>query len=356
MKYHLKEIIYRAIYISRVWVIFRRASRRRIRIIMYHGIVQDDIGVWTQVPIVEFEKQMKYLSRKYNVISLEAAVAILRGEATGPENPLVITFDDGFMSNKTLAYPILRKYHLPAVIFLTTSFVSRAPRFGGFVRTDYIINLFRRAAQPNLDLSDYGLGVIRLGNDRQRIAAAYRVSNALKRVDYEAENRLIDVISQRLDAHFIDEDLAIFGSMSWDDVRELRAGGLVSFGAHTVSHEILSMVPEEIMRSEIADSQREIETCLKEPVRHFAYPNGTQSDFNEDVKKVAAELFDCALSTMEGTNSPGADLYELKRIGIGNDIKLWKFKLVLSGFRDIIARLKSTLTGRDGDRGDGSPY
>jgi hypothetical protein len=82
---------------------------------------------------------------------------------------------------------------------------------------------------------------------------------------------------------------------------------------------------------------------LSKPVTAFAYPNGTRDDFDEHTKAVAASEFGCALTTMEGLHEIGADLYELKRVSVGRNMKLWEFKLSLAGFSEIIDKIKNFL-------------
>jgi hypothetical protein len=196
-----------------------------------------------------------------------------------------------------------------------------------------------------VDLSDQGLGVLEFKSPKERVDAAYKVGNAIKRINHLDENRIIDILTERLGGGLSEHDMSILTGMTWDDARELQEDGLVSFGAHTVSHEILSMLPSRVMVSEVIDSKAEIERRLGEKVRFFAYPNGTILDFNEDVKKTVAGHFDCALTSIRGLNSAGADLYTLRRIGIGNDTELWRLKLELSGIIDFLLDAKSVIFG-----------
>jgi len=335
----------RLIYFSGIWALFRIFNRRKIRIVMYHGVCEQDELIWTQVPLEKFREQISYFARSHRVIEMEEAVARLKNGSSCPDSPLVITFDDGFKNNKTLAYYQLKAHGLPAAIFLTTSFIDKSSRFRGLIRTDYIIGLFRNAGVERVDLSDQGLGVLEFKSPKERVDAAYKVGNAIKRINHLDENRIIDILTERLGGGLSEHDMSILTGMTWDDARELQEDGLVSFGAHTVSHEILSMLPSRVMVSEVIDSKAEIERRLGEKVRFFAYPNGTILDFNEDVKKTVAGHFDCALTSIRGLNSAGADLYTLRRIGIGNDTELWRLKLELSGIIDFLLDAKSVIFG-----------
>jgi len=100
------------------------AEETIIPILTYHNFTEDE-GSSYKINIVEFEKQMDYLStHNYSVISL---YELLKGLRTGqlPPKPIVITIDDGFKSTFTLAYPVLKKYNFPATLFLYTNFIEK---------------------------------------------------------------------------------------------------------------------------------------------------------------------------------------------------------------------------------------
>lgn len=62
--------------------------------------------------------------------------------------------------------------------------------------------------------------------------------------------------------------------MTWKQVRELQASGLVGFGSHTMTHRNLARIPLEEARWELAESKKRLEEKLGRAVRFFAYPYG----------------------------------------------------------------------------------
>ncbi|MFA5146142.1 MAG: polysaccharide deacetylase family protein [Candidatus Omnitrophota bacterium] len=102
------------------------ASIWRLPILMYHsvGYTTDTSDRMTISPEI-FEKQMKYLrDKRYNVVPIEEAVSLMNGEKRPPANTVAITFDDGYKNNYNYAYPILKKYGIPAAIFVVTGLVG----------------------------------------------------------------------------------------------------------------------------------------------------------------------------------------------------------------------------------------
>ncbi len=104
-------------------------SNDRAIILMYHAIV-DRPDYFASVMPEQFERQMAYLAaHHYPVISLSELVRRLtQKEPLG--GSVVITFDDGYRDNYTVAYPILKRYQFPATIFVTTGAVGGVDKRG----------------------------------------------------------------------------------------------------------------------------------------------------------------------------------------------------------------------------------
>lgn len=89
-------------------------------ILCYHALTEDpaSVGDYTLLA-TDFRKQMQQLARGgYQPISLsQMEDFVLRGVPL-PKNPILLTFDDGYESNYSLAYPILQEFNFPATIFV----------------------------------------------------------------------------------------------------------------------------------------------------------------------------------------------------------------------------------------------
>ncbi|MGB2580551.1 MAG: polysaccharide deacetylase family protein [Minisyncoccia bacterium] len=91
-------------------------------ILMYHSV--DANNAFFSVTKEAFEKQMEYLvSRKVTILKLSELVRRMQsGESI--VGCVCITFDDGYKDNYINAFPILKKYNIPATIFLTTGSIG----------------------------------------------------------------------------------------------------------------------------------------------------------------------------------------------------------------------------------------
>ncbi len=73
-----------------------------------------------------FERQLSFLARgHYRILSLEEVVRMLDERRPMPRRSVVITFDDGYEETHTVAWPLLRRFGFPAVVFIAPGEVGR---------------------------------------------------------------------------------------------------------------------------------------------------------------------------------------------------------------------------------------
>lgn len=87
-------------------------------IIMYHHITTDAgrAGKYT-VLVSEFENDLSFIEENgYTAVTVTELINFVKGESELPEKPIMITFDDGFESFYSLAYPILREKNIKSVV------------------------------------------------------------------------------------------------------------------------------------------------------------------------------------------------------------------------------------------------
>lgn len=97
-----------------------------VPIMVYHEVMEDDgdDGLNT-VSKKNFEYQMEFLRKHdYNVISLSDLVNAIQQRKPLPHNSVVVTFDDGPVNNYVDAFPILKRYKIPAMIFIVAEKVG----------------------------------------------------------------------------------------------------------------------------------------------------------------------------------------------------------------------------------------
>jgi len=125
--------------------------------------------------------------------------------------------------------------------------------------------------------------------------------------------------------------------LSPSQIHEMKNNN-ISFGSHTVSHQILTNLTREKIVREIRGSKDVLESQLGQRINFFAYPVGTRVDFNNEIADVVkACKYSCACSNMYGMNGKNADIFALKRIGIETTDNFFIFKKKLSGALNIMS-------------------
>lgn len=95
-------------------------------VLMYHSIDHNDKMTKLSVSPESFERQMKFLhDNRYNAVTLERIASYIANKEKVPPRTVAITFDDGFYNNYQYAYPVLKKYNIPATIFVITDKVGK---------------------------------------------------------------------------------------------------------------------------------------------------------------------------------------------------------------------------------------
>lgn len=99
----------------------------KIPVLMYHHI-SEDASKWdsTCISPEKFREEMLYLKvLGYNTIHFSDYIQYSEQGKSLPDNPIIVTFDDGYLSNYIYAYPVLKKYDMKATIFVIGWSVGR---------------------------------------------------------------------------------------------------------------------------------------------------------------------------------------------------------------------------------------
>lgn len=292
-------------------------KRAKLSIVIYHRVLPEaDHFLGDGSNINSFNRQLCYLTRNFNVLSLSEAVEHLRA-ATLPARAVCITFDDGYADNADIALPILEKHGVAATFFVATGFLN-----GGRMWNDTVIESFRRAQGNTIDLREIGLECYTVATLEQRREALFSVIDKLKYLEPVIRQSQVDKLAQIIAATLPDDLM-----MTSDQVKLLHDHGM-EIGGHTVNHPILASTDETTARTEIAQGKAHLETITGAPVRFFAYPNGKPGrDYLPIHVDIIRQLgFEAAVSTAWGAACHDDDLFQLPRFTPW-DRKEWAYVL-----------------------------
>jgi peptidoglycan/xylan/chitin deacetylase (PgdA/CDA1 family) len=287
----------------------RRRGDFRVHILEYHD-VSDGPEFEGTVSDRRFRRHLRHLAKRYPIVTLSQAAALLRGQEPLDRDVVVITFDDGYEGNFTNAWRVLSEEGLTAAIFVTTGFLD-----GEDLWFDYAGRGLRAAEALGSALPEETTGVLRevLG-DWPFPDGAGRAVSRLKYTAPEERERVLAVLRAGV---VVDQPPT--RPLSWDHVRDLIAGG-VEIGSHTVSHPILSGLSRAQQEAELRASRDRLAEETGTPPTLFAVPNGSHRDYDANTVAVLRELgYEAAVTTERGSNAPGCEMLTLLRIGVGAD-------------------------------------
>lgn len=324
IKRHIKKIIAQLIKttdIVKLSAWSKETSSYSIPILAYHRILPDSIidQVYSSPHIIvsleSFEKQMQFIAQTCNPISLKNYVIAVKNRLILPKRTVIITFDDGWKDNFTYAFPILKRLHIPATIFLTTGYIGQKRIFWQ-EQIRYLLNIIKYSEQLKLEWGNY---LIKLKNDlpelnkilTTNIIDEKRIITILKSIEQKLRDNFINDITKILNYPNLPYQMHDF--LDWNDIRMMQKYG-IEFGSHTVNHLLLDKTDQNTLWNELKKSKEQIETEIGEKIYAIAYPNG---NFNDDVIEVAQKAgYSCGVTTIEGNNTVHCNLMELKRINV----------------------------------------
>jgi len=308
-------------------------NRGNFVILMYHRVLDENSGErdyiqpGLYVSRRVFEKQIAYLSKKCNLLSLGELAELLICKQRIPPKSLVITFDDGWRDNYLYAFPILKKYHVPAIIFLTTDYIGTNSIFWFLKASILVTNSKLSKAQLGelIDKYESGMNSTKTLPDGKSEEASSILSDRdwfierLKQVDPKNIPAVLKELSAQNGpaADTVKEDRSM---LAWEEVIEMNRNG-VDFGSHGCSHGIMPALTDAEIQRELMESKGIIERKLGRKINLFAYPNGDYS--SHVIELVSRSGYICALATKE-KNKPESDMniYSLTRINVHDGVSV----------------------------------
>ena len=261
----------------------------------------------------QFDSQMRYVREHLHPVSLKDVIAHIEQGTPLPPNSVAITFDDGFADTYRYAFPVLRRYQIPATIFVSTGYVESGEPFW-FELASYLVY---RVPPHSLEPRDGTL--LPTGESwTDRTTSLRRLHSILKDLPNAARLKILDSWAHRYSAEITHGTSHHSRPISWPQIIEMAACGL-AFGSHTVSHPNLTRVTEEELAQELTESRYALESKLQQTIDTIAYPIGTHSAFNTRVlSAVRTHQFKLGLTYVSGANNlPITNPLSLNRHGIG---------------------------------------
>lgn len=145
-------------------------NKNKIPVLCYHNLATAEEKTnfesekdWT-IDVKNFEEQLKYLKKhNYKTLTMEEFYKWKQGMLNLPQKSVLITFDDGFLSNYHYAFPLLKKYNMNATVFLIGEYVQNATQtdWDENIKTYMPLELVEKSKEeyPNIDFCSHTYGL-----------------------------------------------------------------------------------------------------------------------------------------------------------------------------------------------------
>jgi len=287
--------------------IARWLTRATPKILMYHRFSLSPRYGYVHREI--FEKQVAYLHRYFNVISMGSLLNYTRESKSPPKNTVVITVDDGYLDFYDIAYPILKKYGMPATFFVPTRFID-----GEFWlwpdRIRYILDNSTGVSIQNVP----GAEEVQYEclTDQCRLHLWKQVIALLLSLEEEEKKQWLHAFAEKQGVLLPDRPKEYYRAVSWNHVRELHSNN-IEIGSHSMTHPSLARMQEGALLHELQGSFDVIADNTGQAPACFCYPNGQPYDYTEAIKMHLKDIGYRGAVTAFYDRHINEDIYELRR-------------------------------------------
>ncbi len=293
----------------------RMAPTPWLPIVTYHRVFDASAGTLYETGVIDstpesFDQQMATVARYFSPMTMDGLLAWFAG-APLPPNPIIITFDDGYLDNFERALPILQKHGVPATFFMATSYLTERKLFW-WDRIAYLIKSSKHetismiypenVSLPRARALKWALRTVKdtFALDLPRFLADLQTACA---VDWD------DALERKLANELL---------MTWDQVRALRRAGM-DVQSHTRTHRVLQTLPVARLDEELRGSREDLEQELGEPIRAISYPVGKPISHKPAIREAVRRAgYQIGFSNSSGVNHvlSRLDRYDMRRLSI----------------------------------------
>ncbi len=290
-------------------------------ILCYHSISSNKevpfVDPRFSVPLPVFEQQMRFLATERHVLSMSDLVERLRRGVSIPPRSVVVTFDDGYLSNFKVAAPVLDRLRLPSLVYLPTGQIERAqPQF-----IDVLYGAFALRTRDTLDVPQANLRVVDL-HEHDTVQRAYlELEDRLSHMSLGGREEVLQLVIDQLRPSRPAPRL----TMNWDDVIELRRRcPRFEIGVHTRDHVDLTACDADCAARELRACIADFQAAIGHAPEHFSFPYGRSCARTRDDASTTS-LRSAVVTEPAELVRRGADVFNLPRLMAPRTMELFPF-------------------------------
>ena len=296
--------------------IAQRLTENSLVIYLFHGVIEGSdytVRNYTRKHLgkdyfCEFIKENKMVGHP---LSMDDVIEHYKTGESYPPFSFAVTFDDGFENNYSVAAPILKDLNVPATFYVTTDFIENN-HMSWTDRLEYCLEV---VSEGQLSFFwDQNMHVFKNREDKISLLEHLR-SRVKQDPTIDLSNLVSDIFLQCGLDEITQSDDPLDLKMSWKQISELNNDENFIIGGHTHSHPILSFLNDSEIEKEIKTSVCLLDKKAGIKSSHYAYPEGLEYCYSDEVIKVLKNHDVVCCPTAEyGVNQIDCDLFRLKRI------------------------------------------
>jgi peptidoglycan/xylan/chitin deacetylase (PgdA/CDA1 family) len=220
------------------------------------------------IPVKEFEKIIRYLSKNFECVHLSALFDVHRNKTKSNKRSIALTFDDGYRNNFEVALPVLKKYGVPATYYI----ISKGLTDPAFVVWPDVIDIIKKYCREDIIINKMTFKYphfhcLELGKE---------LLEYLKTQGSAAEE-LVKELATRY--NFVSRELArlpqLVKLVDAPMLSDFKSEPLIEYGSHSHSHFNMEFLSETVALQELEKSKQIIESTIEKQIISFAYPDGS---------------------------------------------------------------------------------
>ncbi len=212
----------------------------------------------------EFIRHVRWLKRNTNIISVQDLPEVLNKREPAGKATVILTFDDGYIDNYTVAYPVLHQMELPAVFFIPTEIIE-SRRLGWW---DMISFLIKQCILEKLSWEDRMFSL-----PLERSGAISYFHSMMAEMPSDETGHLIERLAEACEVQVPDEMFQNRELMTWDHIREMSSKNM-TIGSHCTTHRVLATLSDADQHEEMRTSREVLENRIDKKVAAISYPVG----------------------------------------------------------------------------------
>ncbi len=258
-------------------------SARGSRIIIYHGVCHENATRFNTLFVTEkaFEDHLRFYKKYFNTVSLDD---FYQKKFVNNKFNICLTFDDGFANNYKYVLPLLEKYDIPAIFFIT------AIRKEGYnILWNDFLTISSITGPQKLVFNNEKFSKQK-GRTYISELTKKTLAETLRSSGFDEKKKLMELMEPY--ASF-EEGNAIedyWLQMSVEEIREAACSLLITIGSHGFYHNDLGRIPAQDMYWELKESKLFLENIIQKQITQLAFPYGNYSaDTIEQAAKAGYE-------------------------------------------------------------------